>query len=397
MAAFDVENPAWLSEVLGRRVVACKLDDQDLDKINIATCIRWITVEFEGGEGTGLVLKTSKPGDEKAQLYGLAREGLFYAHWPELEISDASLACQLRSVLPRVFRSVGDMATASKSILIEDLASCVQSGYFFGAGNPNNWNKDLDVEKKGFELTPAEVTALAFSAAAKLHAAYWNCEPLRRSESLPWLRAAGWLAGGDRESWLASQNKVAAMWAKVKERIEDGSSEVTFNPLLVDCMDASIAKVDWDAFQAELGMRPCGFTLTHGDFHPANFLVRPKNVEGQHSLVLIDWEVVGLGSGPQELGQYMISHPEPALRARLERGAVEAYYSELTALNPSIAMSLDECWAEYVTGGLGRWLWFVPLLVETCPPAMGQFFADQVHSFIADHGVTPASVPMPRA
>ena len=131
-------------------------------------------------------------------------------------------------------------------------------------------------------------------------------------------------------------------------------------------------------------------------------MVRPKGRAGDddeaHAIVLIDWECVGVGSGPQDLGQFMISHVDPVLRARIERSAVEQYYTELKSLNPEgVGMTLDECFGEYVQGGLGRWLWFVPMLVQMCPPKMGQFFADQVSAFIATHGVTGENVPIPRA
>eukprot|EP00287_Rhodomonas_sp_CCMP768_P024463 CAMPEP_0202849904 /NCGR_PEP_ID=MMETSP1389-20130828/82150_1 /ASSEMBLY_ACC=CAM_ASM_000865 /TAXON_ID=302021 /ORGANISM="Rhodomonas sp., Strain CCMP768" /LENGTH=51 /DNA_ID=CAMNT_0049528015 /DNA_START=1 /DNA_END=152 /DNA_ORIENTATION=- len=40
---------------------------------------------------------------------------------------------------------------------------------------------------------------------------------------------------------------------------------------------------------------------------------------GCGSLKLIDWEMVGVGSGPQDLAQYMISHATPALRQECEK------------------------------------------------------------------------------
>lgn len=40
-------------------------------------------------------------------------------------------------------------------------------------------------------------------------------------------------------------------------------------------------------------------------------------------LLLLDWENVGIGSGPQEIGQYLISHMDPSLRAQVEREVVE--------------------------------------------------------------------------
>lgn len=282
-----------------------------------------------------------------------------------------------------MFYAEGDMETGSKVVLMEDLSLCVQSGFFFGAGNPNNWGKDLEKEVRSLSLAATEVTTLAFSAAAKLHARYWNC-----NAGLEWLRGAQWLRGKDVASWQASQTRIVTAWTTVKAGMM--ATEVQWDPFLVDCVDASLGRIDWDTFQAELHARP--FTLVHGDFHPANFMVRPD-----HSLVLVDWEVVGIGSGPQELGQYALSHLEPALRASIERDAVTAYFAEVTSLNSDILMTFEECWDEYVAGGVGRWMWMLPLLASFCPPKATQFFLDQVSAFLRAHSINPSNIPAPRA
>jgi len=245
--------------------------------------------------------------------------------------------------------------------------------------------------------------------------------------------------------WQGVKDKIATMTEHHTPTTTESSSQdpkerynVHWDPLLVACLDASIAKASgdagWEAYQAELASRP--FTLVHGDFHPANLLYdididlnmdSDKDSDGDRDegnrkasrVLLLDWEATGLGSGPQELGQFVISHTEPALlqpqpqpesqsqsqsqshcfSASVEQQAVQAYYSELTTLNPHIAstMTYAECWAEYVAGGLGRWLFFLPYDGWGAPtPAVSQFFCDQVTAFIKRHGVTPDNVPMPR-
>ena len=82
--------------------------------------------------------------------------------------------------------------------------------------------------------------------------------------------------------------------------------------------------------------------------------------------------------------------------AAIERDAVASYHAELTAVNARIGMTFDECWAEYVAGGLGRWLSFLPYDGWGAPPATSQFFCDQALAFIQAHGITPDNVPMPR-
>jgi hypothetical protein len=98
------------------------------------------------------------------------------------------------------------------------------------------------------------------------------------------------------------------------------------------------------------------------------------------------------------LRRYLISHAAPHTREALWRSAVESYYARLVELNPSVAdsMSLDDCIAEYVSGGAGRWFWFLPILATMCPPAMTQYFHDQVLAFVRYHNITPQTSPMPR-
>ena len=168
------------------------------------------------------------------------------------------------------------------------------------------------------------------------------------------------------------------------------------------------------AFRAELASRP--LTLSHGDFHPANMMIKLSPTAAatpatsaatataatgeKASIVMLDFEQIGVGSGPQDLGQYLISHATPADRRLIEApgGPIDGYYEKLCSLNVEVAatMTKKQCREEYVAGGLGRWLWFLPVLNSMCPPKMTQYFHDQVLAFLNDHGITPANVPMPR-
>jgi hypothetical protein len=187
------------------------------------------------------------------------------------------------------------------------------------------------------------------------------------------------------------------------------------------------------AFRAELASRP--LTLSHGDFHPANMMIKlpptaatasaattvtsaatattataataatsadatTNTTREKASIVMLDFEQIGVGSGPQDLGQYLISHATPADRQLIEvcGGPIDCYYEKLCSLNGNVAatMTKEQCRQEYVEGGLGRWLWFLPVLNSMCPPKMTQYFHDQVLAFLNDHGITSANVPMPR-
>jgi hypothetical protein len=116
---------------------------------------------------------------------------------------------------------------------------------------------------------------------------------------------------------------------------------------------------------------------------------------------MLDWEMTGVGSGPQELAQYLISHMAPSQRRRCERALVREYYDTLLVTPGSRvcgdAYAFDQCWREYVCGGSERWMWFVALLASMCPAAMTQRFVDQLWAFCVDHDVTPDNVGQPRA
>ena len=113
---------------------------------------------------------------------------------------------------------------------------------------------------------------------------------------------------------------------------------------------------------------------------------------------------MGLGSPAQEVGQYLISHMAPGARRACERELVRTYHdalcAELRARGKEAeaeAYTFEACWAEYVAGGAGLWLWMVPVLVQMIrDERSGQFFHDQLAAFLHDHVPDPAKVGMPR-
>lgn len=377
-----------------------------------------VTVEKQGAtRGDSYIFKSTPAASSRSQELGLAREALFYNHFSN---HPAFMDC-----LPRVYLAIGDMQTGSKHILMQDLSSKtasstqqphIQSGYFFGNASPHNWQKDLE-KITGFtseggsldaeligprQLITHDICLQAFKTAARIHSAFWNSSEQFTSA---WLRGANWLQGQGKKEWMAHQTTTMNCWKATRAQISTttGSGKdakgVYWDPYLVECLDASMAKISWDDFQAEYLEGHGAFTLIHGDFHPANMMWRGKK-EGGGELLILDWEVVGLGSGPQDCAQFVISHMYPEERRRWEKELVTTYYSDLTnndggRVNPN-DYTLDHCWRDYVAGGVGRWAWLLPLLSEMCTAPWTQFFHDQVLSFIRDHSVTPSNIPMPR-
>ena len=157
---------------------------------------------------TYVLKRTRSNGAAKSQQLGLAREFKFYEHAKDAAGTDP--LAQLATYLPRIIYTGGSMETGLKDILMQDLTSAVQSGYFFGPFSPLNWNKDLSALMRGWDveagLDASSVTNLAFAAAASVHAPLWNNhEGLKH---LTWLKCVH----TDQALWLESQQQAASAW-----------------------------------------------------------------------------------------------------------------------------------------------------------------------------------------
>lgn len=322
---------------------------------------------------------------------GLPREGLFYQQFAD-RLREADV------LLPNVIYSYGDMSTGQKTIILEDLSDdCVQAGYFFGQGSPLNWGKDLNfyISKASTNQDPVNLETVAHEAflmAARFHARFWQDSSLLE---IPWLRSSAWFKSQDEKSWSDAQAVASSYWAKTKQLISDNLSSVNWDSNLLSCMDSSISKISWSSYQESSRNRP--WTLVHGDYHPANMMWHCI----KRRIVLLDFEVVGLGSGPQDLGQFMISHVNPEVRKDIEERLVRSYYQELISKGDRNTLneenySWESCWRDYKFGGCERWVWLLALLTELCPENMVQYFQDQLAAFMRDHEINPDNISMPR-
>ena len=134
--------------------------------------------------------------------------------------------------------------------------------------------------------------------------------------------------------------------------------------------------------------------VRHGDCWPGNFMWMLDNDKAM--LKLLDWEMVGLGSGPQDLGQYVLSNMDPKERRECEQDLVKAYFEELKRCGVA-DVDWDYCWSEYKMGGLERWLWFLIYFAgQEALVDWAQFFHNQVAAFMKDHQITADDVVQPR-
>jgi len=121
---------------------------------------------------------------------------------------------------------------------------------------------------------------------------------------------------------------IKADYDKMLKKIEDGESPVEYSEHFLACMKHSFDSVSWKDFQEQIHSRP--WTVVQGDCHAGNALW-PSKPGMERGVTLIDFEVVGLGSGAQELGQFVISHMTPEVRRANEKRLVEEYHTELIA------------------------------------------------------------------
>lgn len=275
---------------------------------------------------------------------------------------------------------------------MEDVQDAIDSGVLFGNGNPNNWKRNLpEIAAKAGSPPPSsrQVALVTFREIAKIHATYWRQGDLLTPDKA-WLRGQEWLQGKGRESWEASQKLVQNFWKSYLETEAD-KPIIKWDSNVRSTVEKAVKGISWDAQMKRLHTEG-HWTLVHGDFWPGNVMWMTKEAD---AIRLLDWEMVGLGSGPQDLGQYVISNMDPVERKQCERELVEAYFEELKKCRP-VDCTWDYCWNEYKVGGLERWLWFLVYFVGSGIGEWGQYFHNQMKDFMADHELTAEDIVQPR-
>ena len=380
----DFSKVNWISDVLGITAVSGVLSPL-LDAGGMIGEMRRLQVNCIDS-CTNYVLKfVAAKSIGRSKSLGLAREAFFYLQF----------AKRVAEIVPQVKLGYGNMDTGEKVILMADLSAYIQSGLYFGESNPNNWHKDLEsitgvTDQETRRVLTKEIAIQAFEIAAKYHAMFWNDNSLLE---FSWLRGSNWLKGEGAEEWLSHQNIAKVAWNTAIAKITSGDSTLKVHPHLKACMDSSLAKVSWEDYQRNRESEDFVFTLVHGDFHPGNMMWRRSD----NSLIVLDWEAVGLGSGPQDCAQYVISHMEPAERRLIESELVLKYYTSLIGLGVTPERyPLARCWTDYIMGGVGRWVWLLAFLSNMCSAEVAQAFHDQLLAFILDHHISPENIPMPR-
>ena len=410
-------DPSWIQEKMPnfKDVGACVVQDisnatrKGSKPMDGATLLLRLESQDDTKEAMMLVAKQVAPDAlPLSQRLGLAREAMFYNTLaPKIRISGE----RSDPSIPTIYYSSGNMSDGSKIVVMEDLSQdFVDSGILFGPGNPNNWKRDLPgkIAEAYPSIVPTsfEVANQTFLAVANVHAAFWRDQKLL-NEEYDWLRGSSWIRGENEASWKASQGMIQAMWEQYL-RDSDDATGITWDPLVRAIVDKAMKGISWEAQRKRLN-ESTHFCLVHGDFWPGNIMISKEDsvvvgttdtnaaADSNWDLRLLDWEMVGLGSGPQDLGQYILSNMDPSERRECEEELLRNYYHKLVVELGVSNLSWEECWSEYKIGGLERWLWF---LVYFCSqPAMkdwAQFFHDQIKEFVHDHEISEEDVTQPR-
>lgn len=394
-------SPEWIEKVTKLPCNSCsvvdisnetrKAGDNAKDGATLRIAMTGKDTGAGGQENKTLVIKqVPEQGRTLSVQLGLAREALFYHHF------SSNLP---RESTPKIYYSCGNFETGEKCIIMEDVQDAVDSGILFGPGNPNNWNRNLrDMISKfgwndGNSPPPGsrEVALVTFREIAKIHARFWKNDMELLGSDKTWLRGQEWLQGKGRGSWEASQNLVRTFWQTHLEA-ETNSDEpiIQWDANVRKAVEKAVTGISWEAQLKRLNVEG-HYTLVHGDFWPGNVLWMTNET---NKIKLLDWEMVGLGSGPQDLGQYVISNMDPAERRGCERELIEDYHQELR--KHTIDCSFGYCWREYQVGGVERWLWFLVYFLGNGMTKWAQFFHNQISSFMADHGLSADDITQPR-
>jgi len=388
----DSFSTSWLSSVLGENVQHVKhLDLTDVGGMMCA--LQRIVVTCDSGSKTFVFKQihvSSVQKTETSRSLGLIRESLFYK---------SELSKKFGSLIAKCYYAYGSEVTGEKYMLLEDLSPAIPAGFFFGPGNPNNWSKKDQLlaicEPSMKEGTDVEVVSRqSFKDMARIHASFWKNEALK-SVCFSWLRGNDWWNHKGQESFDRIQGDLTNTWARVKGKIDPSGLQdngVQWDLDFIKLIDASFSRISFEGYTQWTDKTPWTFVL--GDCHPANALWVP-GVPLKDAVKFVDFEMVAVGSGPQDLAQYLISHMEPQKRKQCEKSLVRTYYDELISHGVQ-NFTWDECWMEYVRGGSERWIWLVAFMAPLLPKEMGTFFNNQVVMFCSDHGVTCDTIGQPR-
>jgi aminoglycoside/choline kinase family phosphotransferase len=199
--------------------------------------------------------------------------------------------------------------------------------------------EDLADYQIGDQITGATLaeTEICVDELAKVHASFWNQ-----------VADYDWLPHIDG-SQHASNMRVGteAGWDSMMKIFGE------FVPDAVNDNRESIQKAI-GPFQKRLNRAP--ITLIHGDFRMDNLFFGKS--QGQHPLIILDWQGPLLGRGIQDVAQLMAQSTQTDVRRAHQRSLVQRYVDALAA-NGVKDYGFDEAWDDYRHATLYSWAYVV--------------------------------------
>jgi hypothetical protein len=303
-------TPGWITAALratgaappGARVRAVRADP--IGGGRLGRCVRF-RLRWSGPAGGPASLVGKFPAtDHRSRQTGIGSA----AYQRELEFY-RRLAPQVRICVPRCHLAEHDPGTGEFAVLLGDAAPARSRDQLRGAG-------------------PDDI-ALAVAELVRLQAPFWDGAGL---SGQPWLPVRG--AAGGRRRAAAYQLLAGRFLARFGPRLSDPARRVLAG------FGRRVRR--WAAAE-----RP-PFTLLHGDLRLDNLLFGDGRTAAP--LTVVDWQTVGVGSGPGDAA-YLIGGglPVPVRRAS-EDQLYRLYRRELRAAG--ITWSESECRRSYRLGSL---------------------------------------------
>jgi hypothetical protein len=298
----DLATTEWLTDVLrygdaiGDHTSVVSFDASYIGTGQVGANVRYV-LTYDGVSGPATIVAKYSSRDPQSAATGIAT--LTY----ETEVAFYNeLAATVDISRPHCYFAELEHGTANVVLVMEDLAPGEQGDQIAGC--------DVDA------------ATLAIDEAAKLHGPRWGD---------PTLEDLAWLDRGSQSAGMAAM--LPAVWDSFVDRYRTTLQPVTLEagPELVSLLPRMMSYT------------PAARTPIHYDYRLDNMLFG-----GRRPLVVVDWQTVQLGTGPQDVAYFLGNAFEPELRRSCERSLVERYHRALVDDFGVDDYPLDQCWSDYV-------------------------------------------------
>jgi hypothetical protein len=277
-------------------------------------------LKYEGEPGPPTIVAKYSSRDAQSAATGVAT--LTY----ETEVAFYNeLASTVDISRPHCYFADLDHGTADVVLVMEDLAPGEQGDQIAGC--------DIDT------------AAIAVDEAAKLHGPRWGD---------PKLAELQWLNRSTQSGGMAAM--LPAVWEAFVDRYRSTLHEVT--------LDAGRELI---ALLPQLASyTPAALTPIHYDYRLDNMLFG-----GPRPVVVVDWQTVQLGMGPQDVAYFLGNAFEPEVRRSCERTLLERYHRALVDDYGVDDYPLDLCWSDYMRSSYASLIMAIFASMMVGPTARG--------------------------